>query len=182
MHANDLFTAPQVARICSTDLKTIHNWVNRGEIRFFRTPGRHLRFRREDILDFLEKFGYPVPEGFAATRPRVVVIDRSESKLKSLKRALARDFEVEVFPDHVDALLSIGRTRTDLVLVNGADGQESMHVARRLSSTSGPPLVAVYGKDGKHAKGGAQSPVPADFIPNADNKQIRQRAMEILGR
>ena len=30
MHADDLFTAPQVAKICSTDLKTIHNWVNRG--------------------------------------------------------------------------------------------------------------------------------------------------------
>lgn len=62
---DDIFTAPQVAKICSVDLKTIHNWVKRGAITHFRTPGHHLRFRRQDILEFLEKFGYPVPDGFA---------------------------------------------------------------------------------------------------------------------
>ena len=35
----DLFTASQIARFCQVDLKTIHNWVNRGEIKSFRTPG-----------------------------------------------------------------------------------------------------------------------------------------------
>ena len=55
----ELFTASEVARFCQVDLKTIHNWADRGEIRHFRTPGRHLRFRRVDVLDFLRKYGYP---------------------------------------------------------------------------------------------------------------------------
>ena len=42
----DLFTASQIARFCQVDLKTIHNWADRGQIQHFRTPGRHLRFRR----------------------------------------------------------------------------------------------------------------------------------------
>ncbi|HEX2675074.1 MAG TPA: helix-turn-helix domain-containing protein, partial [Polyangiales bacterium] len=58
--AKELFTASEVARFCQVDLKTIHNWADRGEIRHFRTPGRHLRFRRVDVLDFLRKYGYPV--------------------------------------------------------------------------------------------------------------------------
>jgi len=53
--AKELFTASEVARFCQVDLKTIHNWADRGEIRHFRTPGRHLRFRRVDVLDFLRK-------------------------------------------------------------------------------------------------------------------------------
>ena len=40
----ELFTASDVARFCQVDLKTIHNWADKGEIRHFRTPGRHLRF------------------------------------------------------------------------------------------------------------------------------------------
>ncbi|MGB5413913.1 MAG: helix-turn-helix domain-containing protein, partial [Polyangiales bacterium] len=39
----DLFTASQIARFCPVDLKTIHNWADRGRIAHFRTPGRHLR-------------------------------------------------------------------------------------------------------------------------------------------
>ena len=41
--AKELFTASEVAKFCQVDLKTIHNWADRGEIRHFRTPGRHLR-------------------------------------------------------------------------------------------------------------------------------------------
>jgi hypothetical protein len=42
MSDDDLFTAPEVARFCKVDLKTIHNWVDRQQIEHFRTPGRHL--------------------------------------------------------------------------------------------------------------------------------------------
>ena len=60
--APELFTASEFAHLCGVDLKTIHNWADKGEIRHFRTPGRHLRFRRLDVIDFLRKFGYPIPE------------------------------------------------------------------------------------------------------------------------
>src|SRR5882757_8137614 len=58
----ELFTASQLARFCQVDLKTIHNWADKGEVRHFRTPGRHLRFRRADVIEFLRKYGYPVPD------------------------------------------------------------------------------------------------------------------------
>jgi excisionase family DNA binding protein len=60
--ADELLTAPEVAKIVAVDLKTIHNWVNRGSLKAFRTPGRHLRIRRGDVLGFLREFGYPIPE------------------------------------------------------------------------------------------------------------------------
>ena len=42
--APELFTASEFAHFCQVDLKTIHNWADKGEIRHFRTPGRHLDF------------------------------------------------------------------------------------------------------------------------------------------
>lgn len=53
--------ATQMAKWCGVDLKTIHNWVNKGQIPHFRTPGRHLRFTVESARAFLAKYGYPIP-------------------------------------------------------------------------------------------------------------------------
>ena len=82
----ELFTASDVARFCQVDLKTIHNWADKGEIRHFRTPGRHLRFRRLDVLDFLRKYGYPIPEILRMGKPKVVVVDDDPSVLAALRK------------------------------------------------------------------------------------------------
>ena len=57
-----LFVASDVARFCQVDLKTIHNWCNKGHLPHFRTPGRHLRFKPAALALFLERQGYDVPD------------------------------------------------------------------------------------------------------------------------
>ena len=145
MQSNDLFTAPQLARLCSTDLKTIHNWVNRGEIKFFRTPGRHLRFRRDDIVEFLTKFGYPVPDGFSVTRRRVIVIDRASVSREQVARSLGAEIDVQAFSDYLDAAVAIGRQAPTVVCINADGGPELVHAANRLAACAAPSKVVVYG-------------------------------------
>lgn len=178
MSDDDLFTAPQVARICSTDLKTIHNWVNRGEMKFFRTPGRHLRFRRADVVSFLKRFGYPVPSGFEASRPQVMVIDRDEKALKGLQRGLSRDLEVSAYSDPMDALLAVSGAQPSLILISGEDGTEAWHMAGKLSASGGGWQVAVYG-------GGDEQTPPADLavrrIIEREPRAIRRAVQEIIG-
>ncbi|MFO0758834.1 MAG: helix-turn-helix domain-containing protein [Byssovorax sp.] len=69
-----LFTASDLATMCEVDLKTIHNWVDRGRITHFRTPGRHLRFRAADVVEFLRTWGYDVPRELKAETTRVVMV------------------------------------------------------------------------------------------------------------
>lgn len=178
MNADDLFTAPQVAKICSTDLKTIHNWVNRGEIKSFRTPGRHLRFRRQDILDFLGRFGYPIPEGFSPSRKRIVLCESSDATRRSLKRTLSREFEIEAFADHVDALLAIGKKQPDLLLVNGGDGDEVAHLVEKLSALKNASQILVYGPESTKSKFNDKSGI--EFIDTEDSKEIRKSVVAAL--
>jgi excisionase family DNA binding protein len=179
MSTNDLFTAPQVAKICSTDLKTIHNWVNRGEIKFFRTPGRHLRFRRQDILDFLVKFGYPIPEGFAPARHTAVVIDPSSETGSSIARALSEDMEVKSFTDHFDALLQIGKDRPSLVLVNCNANPDMLKVVQNISKNESDLPILAYGSDPFLAddprKSGAM-----DAISTTDVDSVKNRVLNIV--
>ncbi len=182
MSTDDLFTAPQVAKFCSTDLKTIHNWVNRGEIKFFRTPGRHLRFRRQDVLEFLIRFGYPVPTGFAPSRQRVVLFEEDASAMRSIKRLLSRDFDVEGYSDQVDALLAIGQKKPNLVLVHDKAGQnqDTIRLVTKLSSKKHTCPIAVYSQTSKNKKA-AEKAGAWDFIQSLDGKEIRKRISALLG-
>lgn len=113
----ELFTASEVAHFCEVELKTIHNWAERGEVRSFRTPGRHLRFRRVDVLDFLRRYGYPIPPGLLVGKPRIVVIDDDAASVAVVKRILSKRFEVTTFEDPFDALIAIGSDAPDGVVL-----------------------------------------------------------------
>src|SRR4029453_8151393 len=75
-----LLTASDLATLCEVDLKTIHNWVDRGRIPHFRTPGRHLRFRAADVAEFLRAWGYSVPRELArATSKSILVVGTKDT-------------------------------------------------------------------------------------------------------
>lgn len=114
----ELFTASDVARFCQVDLKTIHNWADKGEIPHFRTPGRHLRFRRLDVLDFLRKYGYAIPDALRQSKPRLVLVDADASSTAAIKRALSKRFEITSFTDPVDALVSLSTLQPDALLLD----------------------------------------------------------------
>lgn len=67
VETKELYVASELASMCKVDLKTIHNWVAKGSLVAFRTPGRHLRFKAADVVAFLTQFGYPVPDAVAAS-------------------------------------------------------------------------------------------------------------------
>jgi excisionase family DNA binding protein len=131
----ELFTASDVARFCQVDLKTIHNWADKGEIPHFRTPGRHLRFRRLDVLDFLRKYGYAIPEVLRQSKPRLVLVDGDASSIAAIKRTLAKRFDITSFADPVDALVSLSTLQPDALLLDlDMQGYDGIHFLARIRS------------------------------------------------
>jgi excisionase family DNA binding protein len=154
--AKELFTASEVARFCQVDLKTIHNWADRGEIRHFRTPGRHLRFRRVDVLDFLRKYGYPVPEVLRQGRPTVHVIEEDNQQLEGLKKSLSVRFDVTGFVDPVDALIAVGSETPDVVVIDVGgtkiDGLSCIARLKASDATRHVRLVVYSAREDKKAR------------------------------
>ncbi|MGB8329217.1 MAG: helix-turn-helix domain-containing protein [Polyangiales bacterium] len=138
--AKDLFTASEIARFCQVDLKTIHNWADRGQIPHFRTPGRHLRFRRPHVLDFLRKYGYPIPHELDGQRPRVALfVDGIEAKDKLLA-SLRAPFDVVDYPELLAGLLQIGEQPPDAIVI-----------AARIGDLSGAAIIDAL-KRGRHTQ------------------------------
>jgi excisionase family DNA binding protein len=140
-----LFTASDLARFCQVDLKTIHNWAEKGEIPHFRTPGRHLRFRRLDVVEFLRKYGYAIPDALRGARPNIVVVEQDATTLAAIKRALAKRFEVTAFHEPVDALVSLATSQTDaLVLDVDIPGFDGVRFLARLRANAATSHVRVF--------------------------------------
>jgi excisionase family DNA binding protein len=82
-------TSGDIARMLQVDLKTIHNWVTQGHISGARTKGRHLRFARSEVVRFMRKYGYIIPQTIGSTPARVLVIRDSKGPWLALLRRSA---------------------------------------------------------------------------------------------
>lgn len=183
VQAKELFTASEVARFCQVDLKTIHNWADRGEIRHFRTPGRHLRFRRVDVLDFLRKYGYPVPEVLRQGKPTVHVIEEDAGELDALRKSLTQRFDVTGFDDPVDALIAIGSETPDVVVldVGGAkiDGLSCVARLKAAEATRHVRVVVYSSREDKKAR--ALEAGASAFVSKPDLPKLTETIDALMG-
>ncbi|MDD9940731.1 MAG: helix-turn-helix domain-containing protein [Myxococcales bacterium] len=181
--AKELFTASEVARFCQVDLKTIHNWADRGEIRHFRTPGRHLRFRRVDVLDFLRKYGYPVPEVLRQGKPSVHLIDENRDGIAELEGALGDRFEVTSFSEPVDALIAVGRDTPDVVVLDltgeKLDGMSCIERLQSMEATRHVRIV-VYSQQ-EHASQRALDAGASAFVRRPDPQRLVDTLEALMG-
>lgn len=179
----ELFTASDVARFCQVDLKTIHNWADKGEIRHFRTPGRHLRFRRLDVLDFLRKYGYPIPEVLRMGKPKVVVIDDDPAVLAGLRKALAKKFDLTTFQDPLDALVAVGSLQPDALILDvkmpGLDGVRALERLRSIDATAHIRCL-VYSMH-EESKKAATDAGAYDFIKKGELADLRDSLERLMG-
>jgi len=139
----DLLTASQLAAFCEVDLKTIHNWAERGRMRFFRTPGRHLRFRRVDTLDFLRRYGYPIPDELLRGKP--TLWDLSHALGVEEVEKLANALEVEQPENLATALIGLGSRPPDAVVIGGAiAGMSVTELTRAIHESEAARHVRVF--------------------------------------
>ena len=111
------YTAQDVARFCEVDLKTVHHWADRGRVPHFRTEGRHLRFRRNDVVRFLRSHGYPLPDVVTSVRPRVFCAIANDE----LGKKLASRFTVRRFDHGVQAVAHLLEAEPDALVLSLAD-------------------------------------------------------------
>jgi excisionase family DNA binding protein len=182
--SSELYTASDVARFCQVDLKTIHNWADKGEIRHFRTPGRHLRFRRLDVLEFLRRYGYSFPEELQAGRPRLVIVDADANAASALRRALARRFDVTTFADPVDAFVALVGIDPDvLVLDLDMPGCDPGHVVSRLTSNEMTAHIRVFVVTRRSAqlREAVLAAGAVDVVPKEDATRLRDALERLTG-
>ena len=136
-------SASQVARFCGVDIKTIHNWANKGKIPAARTPGRHLRFRPLDVVDFLREYGFEIPEGLRQMKLRVLVVDSDVATLATARRLLAKRYDVAIAGHVVDGLLVVATQLPDVLVAGDVAPLDAATLAPRLAANEATRHVRV---------------------------------------
>lgn len=129
-----LLTASDLATLCEVDLKTIHNWVDRGRIAHFRTPGRHLRFRAADVAEFLRAWGYSVPRELARASARAGLVVGSKDTVSHVTRTLGDTMPLRDVKHPYDALVMAGADPPDVFLVDAKAAGADVEVERWLEA------------------------------------------------
>lgn len=139
-----LLTASDLAALCEVDLKTIHNWVDRGRIAHFRTPGRHLRFRAADVAEFLRAWGYTVPRELAKASSRTVLVVGSKEAAAHVSRALGDGLPVRQASHPYDALVFAGSDPADVYVVEQKEVGKDIDVDAMLEALHRASPQATY--------------------------------------
>ncbi|AKV00013.1 hypothetical protein AKJ09_06676 [Labilithrix luteola] len=171
------YTAQDFARFCEVDLKTVHHWADRGKVVHHRTDGRHLRFRRNDVVRFLRVHGYPLPPDVVSARCLVAltlpaVTDPRDQILETdeVARKLQTRFEIARFPSAISGVAHLLDTHPDALVVSLADTTITLQAIAALKADPKTSWVLVVAIGASHAleaarEAGAELALPGSELP-----------------
>jgi excisionase family DNA binding protein len=113
-------TTGQAARYCHVSQATIINWIRKGKLKAYATPGGHYRILLPDFLSFLESYGMPVDSMLrTSSRPRVLIVsDRPHvTRLAQTLQGNGR-FDVAWADNDCGAGAQVARFRPDAVVLD----------------------------------------------------------------
>jgi len=141
----EVFTTYDAARICNANIASIKNWIAKGLLRAFRTPGGHYRIKRRDLELFVQKYNMPYPFT-EKPRKRVYVLDTDERTVETVRAAVG-PHSFLAFSDALEAALCIGIERPDVFIFDfnstAFDGLRVLELVQSFPDTRNIQLVLV---------------------------------------
>jgi excisionase family DNA binding protein len=96
-----ILTSTEAARLCGVSFRTVIRWIERGELRAYRLPGRgDYRVQFGELRRFMGEHDMPLPVETGGGVRRVLVVDDDPGMLAALNRVLQLDgFETALAAD-----------------------------------------------------------------------------------
>ncbi|MDR3200246.1 MAG: response regulator [Spirochaetales bacterium] len=148
-----LFSALEVAHICGFKNQTMVNWIKKGELKAFMTPGRQYRIYPEDLIAFMEARDMRIPPEILSLCPgkqRVLIIDADETHSAQIKDALSAafpDFVIFQAFDGLEAGKLLVEEKPSLVILDinlpGFDGQKICKKIKDLLDDSASKILTM---------------------------------------
>jgi excisionase family DNA binding protein len=184
------YTTFQIADICGVRPTTVIKWANQDRIKAYATPGGHRRVLESNLMEFLKKYGFPIPANlFGDHKFRVLIVEDEVAIASLLTRGLQRaheKIEVQWAKDGVEGLLAVGQTLPDLILLDVeiplVDGSR---VLANLKSDPQTKAIRVVGMTGKRLNSEKikfmQDHTDAFFHKPFDIHGLVEKVMQLLG-
>ncbi|TVR74464.1 MAG: response regulator [Spirochaetaceae bacterium] len=193
-----VFSAHEVANICGVVNQTAINWIDRGHLEAYSTPGGQYRIYADVLARFLQKQGMRLPEELMqvlaeqARIEEVLIVDDDQDFNDYLREYLSKKYpayRINQAFDGYDAGRAILRHKPDLIILDinlpGVDGYKLCRQIKADETLTRPIVVAVTGEsddavEKEALEAGADAflvkPVQPESLPDLIESLARKRA------
>ncbi len=155
-----VFSAHEVANICGVVNQTAINWIDKGHLEAYTTPGGQYRVYADVLAKFLQKQGMRMPDELRqilaeqSKIENVLIVDDDQELNDLIKQYLDKrypEFTVNQAYDGFDAGRAITEYKPDVVLLDlnlpGVDGYKLCRQIKADENLSRPIVVAISGME-----------------------------------
>ncbi len=131
-----LLTTNEIGKMVGVSERTVANWIDRGYLQAFRTPGGHRRVDAKILAAFLVQRGMPLPAGLDH-RPTILVVEDDHQTVTSLRDFLETDgkWDITFKSDGISGLIHIGKHKPKVVMIDAnMAGMNGLDVAKKIRS------------------------------------------------
>lgn len=131
-----LLTTNEIGKLVGVSERTVANWIDRGYLQAFRTPGGHRRVDAKVLAAFLVQRGMPLPSGLDR-RPTILIIEDDHHTAATLRDFLESDgrWDITFKSDGISGLLHIGKHKPKVVMLDSnMTGLNGFDVAKKIRS------------------------------------------------
>jgi excisionase family DNA binding protein len=82
---DDIFTTNDIAQMLKVDISTVIDWVDRGRLPAYRTPGGHRRVKRTDLFAFIQNHKLPFPEELSRPTKIILLVEDDKDFRKMIR-------------------------------------------------------------------------------------------------
>lgn len=186
-------TTKDIAEYCQVTQRTAVQWINEGKLKFFRTPGKHIRVYRKDFIEFLKTYDMPVPEELAISvetseTKKILIVDDDRSMVDSIVRILKREnkYDFEVAYDGFEAGQKFITHKPDLVILDvrmpRVDGYKLCAAIRNNPENKNVKILIISGMVDEKDKSMIMKFGADDYLPKPfAGKELKAKIADLLG-
>ena len=115
-----VLTTGDIANHCHVSQETVANWIRRGRLKAYATPGRHRRVQLVDFRRFLSEHGMPPVDEDRPQNRRVLVVDDDPSITRMIVDFLDKEggFDLATAEDGFGAGVQTAIFHPDLMILD----------------------------------------------------------------
>ena len=142
----------EIAAHCDVSFHTVIRWIQRDELTAYQLPGRgDYRVTADALLEFLNKFGMPIPAELDAASPkRVLIVDDEVNAAKSIERTLKKSgYETQIALSGFEAGALIYEFKPALMTLDlqmpGMSGEQIIKMVKSKPELAATKILVISG-------------------------------------
>ena len=175
-------TTGQIARYCHVSQATIINWIKKGKLKAYATPGGHHRILLSDFLSFLESYRMPVDSTLrTSSRPRVLVVSDSPHAARLVQTLQGNGrLDVTWAGNGYEASAQVVRFEPDAVVLDMTGSTLDRLALCRWLRTSEQERISVLAVGSPENEADARAAGTDAYLPSTAVAEKMEEELEIL--